>query len=66
MAAADVLAAPQLLPLRLADVPRAGHGERLAGAGLSFNYPGSFPYLSDPWDGYDNPSVQNMAVRGNP
>jgi hypothetical protein len=38
----------------------------LAGAGLNFNYPGSFPYLSDPWDGYDNPSVQNMAVRGNP
>jgi len=38
----------------------------LASAGLDFNYPGSFPYLSDPWDGYDNPSVQNMAVRGNP
>jgi hypothetical protein len=38
----------------------------LASAGLDFSYPGSFPYLSDPWDGYDNPSVQNMAVRGNP
>jgi hypothetical protein len=38
----------------------------LASAGLSFNFPGSFPYLNDPWDGYDNPSVQNMAVRGNP
>ncbi len=38
----------------------------LAAAGLNFSYPGSFPYLSDPWDGYDNPSVQNMAVRGNP
>ena len=34
----------------------------LAGAGLS--YPSSFPYLSDPWDGYDNPSVQNMPVAG--
>ncbi len=38
----------------------------LVSAGLDFNYPGSFPYLSDPWDGYDNPSVQNIAVRGNP
>ena len=38
----------------------------LASAGLSFNYPGSFPYLNDPWDGYDNPSLQNVAVRGNP
>jgi hypothetical protein len=38
----------------------------LTSAGLDFNYPGSFPYLSDPWDGYDNPSVQNVAVRGNP
>jgi hypothetical protein len=38
----------------------------LVSAGLDFDYPGSFPYLSDPWDGYDNPSVQNMAVRGNP
>jgi hypothetical protein len=37
----------------------------LTSAGLDFNYPGSFPYLNDPWDGYDNPSVQNIAVRGN-
>ena len=34
----------------------------LASAGLS--YPSSFPYLSDPWDGYDNPSVQNLPVAG--
>ena len=34
----------------------------LASAGLS--YPTSFPYLSDPWDGYDNPSVQNLPVAG--
>ena len=34
----------------------------LASAGLSF--PGSFPYLSDPWDGFDNPSTQNTPVAG--
>ncbi|HTW10195.1 MAG TPA: DUF4331 domain-containing protein, partial [Acidimicrobiales bacterium] len=38
----------------------------LSSAGLDFAYPGSFPYLSDPWDGYDNPSLQNIPVRGNP
>lgn len=32
----------------------------LASAGLSF--PSSFPYLSDPWNGYDNPSKQNIPV----
>jgi hypothetical protein len=34
----------------------------LSSAGLS--YPSSFPYLGDPWDGYDNPSLQNIAVAG--
>ena len=34
----------------------------LASAGLSF--PTSFPYLADPWDGYDNPSKQNIPVAG--
>jgi hypothetical protein len=34
----------------------------LASAGLS--YPSSFPYLSDPWDGYDNPSMQNIPIAG--
>ncbi len=34
----------------------------LSAAGLS--YPSSFPYLSDPWDGYDNPSMQNIPVAG--
>jgi hypothetical protein len=34
----------------------------LSSAGLS--YQGSFPYLSDPWDGYDNPSLQNIPVAG--
>ena len=34
----------------------------LASAGLSF--PTSFPYLADPWDGYDNPSNQNIPVAG--
>jgi hypothetical protein len=34
----------------------------LAASGLS--YGSSFPYLSDPWDGYDNPSVQNLPVAG--
>jgi Domain of unknown function (DUF4331) len=34
----------------------------LTSAGLSF--PSSFPYLADPWDGYDNPSKQNIPVPG--
>ncbi len=34
----------------------------LASAGLS--YPDSFPYLADPWDGFDNPSAQNIPVAG--
>ena len=34
----------------------------LTSAGLSF--PSSFPYLADPWDGYDNPSRQNIPVPG--
>jgi hypothetical protein len=34
----------------------------LASAGLTF--PTSFPYLLDPWDGLDNPSMQNIPVAG--
>jgi len=35
---------------------------KLSAFGLT--YAASFPYLSDPWDGYDNPSTQNMPVAG--
>ena len=34
----------------------------LSAFGLS--YRDSFPYLSDPWDGFDNPSKQNLPVAG--
>ena len=34
----------------------------LSGFGLS--YGDSFPYLADPWDGFDNPSHQNMPLAG--
>ena len=34
----------------------------LSSAGL--DYGTSFPYLADPWDGYDNPSAQNIPVAG--
>jgi hypothetical protein len=34
----------------------------LAAFGLS--YRDTFPYLADPWDGYDNPSRQNLPVAG--
>jgi hypothetical protein len=30
--------------------------------GLTYEH--SFPYLSNPWDGYDNPSSQNIPVAG--
>jgi hypothetical protein len=36
-------------------------------AGLSafgLTYPNSFPYLSDPWDGKDNPATQPLGVAG--
>ncbi|MGO9582691.1 MAG: DUF4331 domain-containing protein [Acidimicrobiales bacterium] len=29
---------------------------------FGLSYPDSFPYLADPWDGYDNPSKQNVPV----
>jgi len=35
---------------------------QLSAAGLA--YGSSFPYLADPWDGYDNPSAQNIPVAG--
>jgi hypothetical protein len=31
---------------------------------FGLRYRDSFPYLGDPWDGYDNPSRQNLAVAG--
>ena len=34
----------------------------LSAFGLS--YGDSFPYLADPWDGFDNPSHQNVALAG--
>ncbi len=34
----------------------------LAAFGLS--YRGAFPYLADPWDGFQNPSTQNLPVAG--
>lgn len=34
----------------------------LSAFGLS--YRDSFPYLGNPWDGYDNPSAQNLPVAG--
>ena len=40
----------------------AGNGGGLTAFGLS--YRDSFPYLADPWDGFDNPSAQNMPVAG--
>ena len=47
--------------------PSPTPGEPTTVADLSafgLTYGTSFPYLSDPWDGYDNPSVQNMPVAG--
>jgi hypothetical protein len=40
-------------PATLADLSSAGLG-----------YGSTFPYLADPWDGYDIPSVQNIPVAG--
>jgi hypothetical protein len=34
----------------------------LSAFGLTYRH--SFPYLSDPWDGFDNPSKQNIPVAG--
>ncbi|MGA3216438.1 MAG: DUF4331 domain-containing protein [Acidimicrobiales bacterium] len=34
----------------------------LTAFGLSYRE--SFPYLADPWDGYDNPSRQNLPIAG--
>ena len=31
---------------------------------FGLTYGNSFPYLSDPWDGYNNPSVQNIPAAG--
>jgi len=31
---------------------------------FGLTYRDSFPYLGDPWDGYDNPSTQNLPVAG--
>jgi len=31
---------------------------------FGLTYGDSFPYLRDPWDGYDNPSAQNLPVAG--
>jgi len=31
---------------------------------FGLTYRNSFPYLADPWDGFDNPSMQNMPVAG--
>jgi hypothetical protein len=31
---------------------------------LGLTYGDSFPYLSDPWDGYNNPARQNLAAAG--
>jgi hypothetical protein len=31
---------------------------------FGLTYGSSFPYLSEPWDGYDNPAVQNLPVAG--
>jgi len=31
---------------------------------FGLKYLDSFPYLGDPWDGYDNPSVQSLPVAG--
>ena len=31
---------------------------------FGLKYSDSFPYLGDPWDGFDNPSVQNLPVAG--
>ena len=33
-------------------------------AAFGLHYRDSFPYLGDPWDGYSNPSGQNMPVAG--
>ncbi len=34
----------------------------LTAFGLSYRR--LFPYLADPWDGYDNPSRQNLPIAG--
>ncbi len=34
----------------------------LSAFGLS--YLDSFPYLGDPWDGFDNPAAQNLPMAG--
>ena len=31
---------------------------------FGLNYKDSFPYLGDPWDGFDNPSAQSLPVAG--
>jgi hypothetical protein len=31
---------------------------------FGLTYGNSFPYLSDPWDGYDDPALQNLPVAG--
>jgi len=33
-------------------------------AAFGLNYRSDFPYLADPWDGYDNPSTQIRAMAG--
>ena len=56
-------------PNALARAVRAFFGEYLPELrGLSrhtlLSYRDTFPYLADPWDGYDNPSRQNLPVAG--
>jgi hypothetical protein len=44
-----------------------GATEPMTVASLSafgLQYPSSFPYLADPWDGFDNPATQVRAMAG--
>jgi hypothetical protein len=31
---------------------------------FGLQYSSSFPYLADPWDGFDNPATQVQAMAG--